>query len=133
MAVSYFIDSSFIIALANRNELFHPKALKISQEISGCQFLVDQLVVFESVNVTLRKWGLKAAKQLVNWFNENTVVVDITDNIWQSAFKQITTSFTFDGPNVFDFIHFACLKTYSLNHVLTFDQHFSQFGFTVNQ
>jgi predicted nucleic acid-binding protein len=127
-----FVDSSFIVALVNRNDAAYPKALEILQKYPNLRLYTDRLVYLESVNVALRKWGKPSAKKIIRWFtNFNLMVVKISPEIELNAVDLAIKNYSRSGPNVFDYLHFSSMKHYGLSDVLTFDSHFSRFGFNI--
>lgn len=129
-----FVDSSFIVALLNRDDVSYSKAINLLTKFPQSRLFTNKLVYYESINVTLRKWGKAPAKKIIKWFsNSDLNFIDITSEIESEAVRLAVSKFTHSGPNLFDFVHFACIKHFELDNVLTLDSHFSRFGFTVLQ
>lgn len=127
-----FVDSSFIVALLNREDVSFRAATRLLTRHENDNLYYDPLIRYESINVTLRKWGKTPAKKLADWFRQtSTISLDITPEIEANAIKLALSRFTQSGPNIFDFIHFSCMQYHQIQNVLTFDSHFSRFGFTV--
>ncbi|MFA6518070.1 MAG: type II toxin-antitoxin system VapC family toxin [Candidatus Shapirobacteria bacterium] len=132
--MNVFLDSSFIVALSYKEDTNHLLAQKLLRKYQGSSYYINDLVKYESVNVAIRKGELKLAKYLNSWFSRPAFnTISLNQKIWESAFKNIISRHTKSGPNIFDHIHFACMSEYCLTNVLTFDSHFSRFGFTVLQ
>ncbi|MBP9817528.1 PIN domain-containing protein [Candidatus Shapirobacteria bacterium] len=129
--MNIFIDSSFLIAMFDRNDINHQKAIDISKKYPDNTLFFDDLVKYESVNVLLKKSIPHAKKLNALLYSGLYQRISITDSTWQIAFSKIITKFSKSGPNVFDYIHFACMQEYGLKDVLTFDHHFTTAGFNV--
>jgi len=130
--MNIFIDSSFLVAIFDRNDINHQKAINISKKYSDCILFIDDLVKYESINVLLKKKTVSHAKKLNNLLQSGMYQrVFITDSTWQIALSKIITKFSKSGPNLFDHIHFACMFEYGLTNALTFDHHFTSVGFNL--
>ncbi len=115
----------------DRNDINHQKAIDISKKYPDNTLFFDDLVKYESVNVLLKKSIPHAKKLNALLYSGLYQRISITDSTWQIAFSKIITKFSKSGPNVFDYIHFACMQEYGLKDVLTFDHHFTTAGFNV--
>ena len=47
---SIFVDTSFIIALYNKDDEFHRDAVAIISKIKGCRFILTQAIILEIGN-----------------------------------------------------------------------------------
>lgn len=127
-----FIDSSFLIAISNPKDANYQKSLDLAAKYIGSTLFFDDLVKYESVNILLRKSTIAHARNLEKAISLDTYQkIFITDTTWKIAFSKVVAKYTKSGPNVFDFIHFACMQEYGLKDVLTFDHHFASAGFNV--
>lgn len=132
MALNIFVDSCFIVSLINREETCYSRANKLLKVYQENQLYFNSLVEYESINVTLRKWGIKQGKRLINWFDKcNLIKIDLDKDIESLAYQNLTKKYSKNDPNVFDYIHFACMQKYGIQNVLTFDKHFGKIGFTI--
>ncbi|MBU1130016.1 PIN domain-containing protein [Patescibacteria group bacterium] len=132
--MNIFLDSSFLIAISINKDTHYKQAIKIVKKIKNPKIYSNNLVQYEAVNVICRKWGVKFSKKIDRFFKSYEIEkIKINNQIWQSAYKNLSKTYTKNGPNVFDYIHFACMKEYFISSVLTFDKHFQSFGFKISK
>lgn len=74
-----FLDSSFIIALADLDDQFHERAVKILPGLGSPRFISD-LVISESVTAVGARLGVKAAREVF----ENLLYDSATKTIFGS-------------------------------------------------
>lgn len=129
--MNIFVDTSFLVASVIRADVHHKLAKDIILKTKG-HFYANNLVKFETVNVICRKDKIKKVKGVIGWFESRKIeIIAIGHEIWTIAYKDLLGKYRNDGPNVFDFIHFACMKKFGIKNVLTFDKHFAEFGFKI--
>jgi len=127
-----FVDSSFLIAISNPLDINYQTSINLANKYVESILFFDDLVKYESVNILLKKSTALHANSLNNTFLLGTYQkIYITDSTWEIAFSKIVAKYTKSGPNVFDYIHFACMQEYGLKDVLTFDYHFTSVGFNI--
>lgn len=127
-----FIDSSFLIAISNPKDANYQKSLNLAKKYIDTTLFFDDLVKYESINILLRKSTIAHARNLEKTISLGTYQkIHITESTWEIAFSKIVAKYTKSGPNVFDYIHFACMQEYGLKDVLTFDHHFASAGFNI--
>lgn len=131
--MNVFVDTSFLVALAIREDSHHLKAKKIIKKFSNCIFYIDDLIKYESANVLLHKSTIEKTKKLNKILSLDIYhKIPINNLVWDSALNKITSNkYSKSGPNIFDYIHFACMTEYDITDVLTFNNHFSHFGFNI--
>lgn len=136
MAIATFIDSSFLVSLIVDIEVTHHQSKEIVRHNLDIELYINQLVIYESVNVICRKWSIKKANILKKWLDNQLAhkiikLIPISDSIWNQAYTAMSKKYTKSGPNVLDFIHFACMQEYGIKDILTFDHHFTSAGFNI--
>jgi len=132
MALNIFIDSSFIVSLSVRSDLNHKKALALLNKYQDSTYYINDLIVYEVTNVLCRLGGVNKAKKFnITVERGYYQYLAVTRDIWGKCVGNIYAKYTKSGPNVFDYIHFACMQEYGLKNVLTFDHHFASAGFNV--
>ena len=132
--MNIFVDTSLLVALVHKEEIFHKKAVDLMKKFKNEGFFIDQIIRDESINVVFRKWGLKKGRFLIKWLEKyggKFTVIEVGDEIRTTAYEDLLAGYVENGPNVFDFIHFACMKKFGIKKVLTFDKHFGDFGFEI--
>ena len=127
-----FIDTSFWIALFDKNDQFHSQAIAGLCEIeNNFSALCSDFIIYETItylNCSLTNHGL-ALKFLNAIKSSNLTVWDSEKNIKNEAmqiFKNyVDKSFSFTDCVSFALMHKKDIKTYA-----GFDNHFSQMGYT---
>lgn len=61
--MKYFVDSDFLISLYDGDDFNHSKADDIFRSIKG-EIIVSNLVLFESVTVISKKFGMRYARDM---------------------------------------------------------------------
>lgn len=127
-----FADTSFIIALLNPSDDSHQQARAILEKQSSFSLYIDQVIKAETFHVTSLKYGQKDICNLLHWLKETSIQsIDVGQHIWLKAVEFFRDLETKSSANIFDCIHFACMREYGIQHVLTFDKHFADAGFKI--
>ena len=86
-----FLDSSFIIALADLDDQFHERAVKILPNLES-QRLISDLVISESVTGVGARLGSKAAREVFEnlAFDSTTRTVFGTKRLYERAMRIYT-------------------------------------------
>jgi uncharacterized protein len=132
MTSSIFIDTSAIIALMNKKDQFHARAIDILAAITkGSSDLITTSHVFaETVTRIERKVSAKQAILAGNMIRNNDRIKIIIpqegliDNAWKIFQKYQDQGFSF-----VDCISFALMKELRLTKAFAFDKHFKIIGF----
>lgn len=134
MTDSIFIDTSALIALMNKKDQFHARAIDILVTIKkgGSNLISTSHVFAETVTRIERKVSAKQAILAGNMIRNNErikIIVpqkDIIDNAWKIFQKYQDQEFSF-----VDCISFALMKELSLTKAFAFDKHFKIIGFEI--
>lgn len=120
-------DSSFVIAIIDKNDYFHSKAIdiliKLSEFNSKLIILIPQIVIYETV-ITLVRKGInkdkveESIKKLL--FLDNTRCIDVTESSLFRFCKNIKNNSGFHLLKTSDFLIASIAKDFSAK-IITFD------------
>ena len=128
MAV-YFADTSFWVALVDRQDVYHSKAVEWSLAVSGTM-ITTEAVLLETANAFSRPdWRDKVIALVNHILNRDDIqVVPFSDAIWSRGWKLFG-----DRPDkswsLTDCISFEVMQERGLTRALAADSHFRQAGF----
>lgn len=126
--MTVFIDASFLIALFNKDDQFHKKAKRISQQLRAekIRLVTSNIVLAETINVIFRLQGPIQAKKFYSVFKKikieeffisRKVFTKAYSLLWQQRKK---------GLNFFDCLHLATMRHWQIKTLATFDQEFTR-------
>lgn len=124
-----FIDTSYLVAMAVREDGLHAAAMEWTQRVKG-PFLTTDLVILEFVN-TLSPPGLRQrAHLIVSWLvgNQSVLIESVGTGLFQEGLK-LHRERPDKGWSLTDCVSFIVMQRHSATDSLTHDQHFEQAGF----
>lgn len=126
-----FVDTSYVLALFNKSDEYHSKAIELKYLTSRQNTVITTEAVLLEIGNALSKQNMRQkCSAFIRGFYE-------TENI---EIVPITTPLIKDGLDLFnrrhdkewglvDCISFVVMKRYGIKHVLAADDHFVQAGF----
>ena len=118
-----FADSSYFIAIADRRDQWHKRAVKISKNVDT-ELLVTNLVVAESVTAVGARGGGKAGLAVYEYISDNCEVVFVTRDMLEDA---MDIYLKYDGTlSVADAVTVLVMKKRGIKEVLSFDSDFDK-------
>lgn len=134
MTDSYFLDTSFAIALISPRDLFHEKALELAKQIEKAKIhlVTTRAVVIEIGNALSKEAVRKSAIELIDSMeaDETLLIVQVSEEIYDEAFKLFRSRLDKEW-GLTDCISFVVMNQRGITKALTADQHFQQAGFIV--
>ena len=127
-----FLDTSFIIALENRDDPLHAKAKRLDGELlrEGCVLLLHWGIVLEIgdgyARLDRRAKGARLLGKLQA--EEGYHVHPLTESLMQDALE-LYRSREDKGWGLTDCVSFVLMQQRGVNEALTADTHFRQAGF----
>lgn len=121
-----FVDASFLIALFNKDDKFHPKALQLSLKLKRqkARLLVTNIVLAEAINVIFRLKGAKTTKKFYHAFQKTGIkVYYVPKALFQESYSLLWKQKR-KGLNFFDCLHLRTAKHLKIKTILTFDRYF---------
>ena len=132
--MTIFVDSSFVIALFNKDDDFHQKAQKIITQLEKDTpiFITSNIALAEAINVIFRIGGSGVASQFYSLIkNSSLKTFTINEQIFSKALKFLLNQKVKRGLNFFDCLHLATTEILKIRKILTFDKDFKNTGFEV--
>lgn len=127
-----FIDSNVFIALANDNDPFHVKAIKISEHIfnSNHKLFVSNLILFESATVISLRVGKIQALTFFDNFPKDIQIIKLEDTIEKNSWT-IFHKIKDKNVSMVDCTSFYIIEKYKIDRAFTFDKDFEKYGMNV--
>jgi uncharacterized protein len=126
---SYFADTSFWIALIDRQDVHHAAAIEWSSKVRG-GIITTRAVLLETANALSRPaWRSKAIALIDHILGRSDVeIVRLDDLLWQRAWSLYHDRLD-KAWSLTDCISFVVMQERKLTEALTADSHFRQAGF----
>jgi len=132
MKNSYFLDTSYSVALAIEKDQFHEKAVKLSFELAAhdSEIITTHGVLLEIGNALAKQAYRPAAVRMLQHyeFDLKTRVVGVSQELYDSAFILFSER-TDKEWSLVDCISFTVMQQFEIESALTADRHFIQAGF----
>lgn len=120
-----FLDSSFVIALADVDDQFHERAVKILPAV-GLERLISDLVISESVTAIGARLGSKAAREVFEnlAYDSSTKTVFSSKRLYERALSVYTK---YDGHLSFaDSVTVRLMYDQKIKEIVSFDSDFDR-------
>jgi predicted nucleic acid-binding protein len=126
-----FIDTGFIIALINTQDIYHEHAKRLSLKYESHPVITTDAVLLEIGNA-LSCFAKPEAAKIIQYFqnSKTATVFHITPGLFEKGLA-LYEKYLDKSWGLVDCISFVVMETTATNHVLAFDQHFTQAGFIV--
>jgi len=125
-----FVDTQFVVALVNRRDQHHPKAVELSRAFTGKPLITTELILLE-IGDALASHYRRESIELIEYFRraKNVEIVSLTPALFDDAFA-LFCSRPDKTWGLTDCVSFIVMAREHLRDALTFDQHFEQAGFS---
>jgi len=128
-----YMDTTALIALANKNDKNHKKARKFlkSKLDEGVLFVIGRPVFAEFLNGTSKRVGKSKAIELYEAYTKSRFVVieKEMEEDWEKAWDIFLKYEDQDGMDLVDCLSFAIMERIGLRKAFTFDKDFEIYGF----
>lgn len=125
------MDTSFVIALVNRNDQFHAQAVAIADTYDGRALITTEAVLLEIGNALARNFKTEAIQIIENFLSADEVrVVPLDADLFQKALTLYKT-YQDKAWGLVDCASFVVMREMSIVDALTSDHDFKQAGFNV--
>lgn len=122
----YFADTSYWVAILDRRDQYHSKAIELSQQISG-RIVTTEAVLLETANTFSRaSWRSKVVDLIDHVLTRNDI--DIDRENWMAGWKLFSQRGDKDW-SLTDCISFEVMRNRNIADALSADSHFAQAGF----
>ena len=123
------IDTSFVVALINKKDEDHEKALELSFNFNRKPTIITDAVLLEIGNSLSRHFKKECVETIEGFFeSEEVEVIRLDESLFNKAFElyKIHADKTW---GLVDCISFVVMKEQNITDALTGDKHFTQAGF----
>ncbi len=128
---TYFIDTSFIIALINQKDEYHSWALELSESLAGSQYITSDLVLYEIGNYLAKDYKTEAIRTINLLLNSPDIqIIWNSKDLFNQAFEKYST-YADKKWGLVDCLSFLIMDLNNIQKALTIDHHFEQAGFTL--
>lgn len=129
MRTKIFVDTLFIVALINKLDQYHQKAVELAKQFENCPLITTDAILLEVGNALSSNYKSEAV-ELIEIFldSDDTEVIRLTPDLFEQAltlYKQHQDK----SWGLVDCLSFVVMKQNKVNQALTFDKHFIQAGF----
>ena len=127
-----FVDTSFVVALVNRKDQHHSKALALVSEYERQSLVTTDAVLLEIGNA-LAKYFKAASIRIIEEFltSSNIQIISLHPDLFERAFS-LYRSHLDKTWGLIDCVSFVVMRDIGLINALTADKHFGQAGFNAS-
>ncbi len=123
------IDTSFVVALVNKRDEDHEKALEFSFDFNRKQTIITDAILLEIGDSLSRRFKKECIEAIEGFFeSEEVEVIRLNETLFNKAFELYKTH-TDKTWGLVDCISFVVMKENNITDALTSDKHFVQAGF----
>lgn len=125
-----FIDTSYVVALVNKNDQYHERALEIADSVGGRALITTDGILLEIGNALSRNFKRESV-EIIEYFlsSDDVRVIHLHPTSFRRAFD-LYKSRPDKLWGLVDCLSFVIMKELGITEVLTTDKHFEQAGFT---
>jgi uncharacterized protein len=125
-----FLDTSGIIAAINRRDFYHNRAKEIFHRLSEerCVLVITNYIRLEAHSLLLQRAGKTLAMQFLN--EKSWLVEWVTPEDERKAIN-LLQKFADKSFSLTDASSFIVMERLRIGEVVSFDRHFSQYGWNV--
>lgn len=117
------IDSSFFIAIFNKSDQWHKRALELFDIIENEERIIADVVILESVTLIGFISKGKKVKTLYDNLKDNYRIIETT-NLYDEA---MISHLHYDGAlSLFDLLQIEIMKNLKINKIVSFDSDFDK-------
>ena len=126
---SFFLDTSFIIALINERDQYHQIANNLANYYDHSLLVTSDAILLEIANGLSRNYKQEATQIVEYLLDADTVeVIHVTPKLFTQGFE-LYKNFQDKEWGLVDCISFVIMRNQNITHALSFDRHFQQAGF----
>lgn len=131
-----FADTFYWISLLSPRDIFHSRAIELTQELDKAKIITTDEILIEVLNffsgggTNLRKQVTNTVRQLLKTDTEKITVLSQSHETFLSGLNLYEKRLD-KGYSLTDCISMTIMQQMDINLVLTHDHHFTQEGFTI--
>lgn len=124
-----FVDTNYVIALVNRRDQHHTKAVRLAAYYDGRPLLTTEAVLLEIGNGLARRFKPQGILVIEHFLGSGEVeIVRLTPELFEEGFA-LYRSYADKEWGLVDCISFVVMRRAGATEALTTDGHFTQAGF----
>jgi hypothetical protein len=124
-----FIDTSFVIAVVNRKDLYHEEALRLAALYDGQPLVTTEAVLLEAGNALARNYKAQAVAVIEGFLeSDEVVVVRMEAGLFERGFEMYKR-YKDKSWGLIDCVSFVVMRDRGVVDALTADSDFRQGGF----
>ncbi|CCQ58458.1 MULTISPECIES: type II toxin-antitoxin system VapC family toxin [Crocosphaera] len=124
-----FVDTLFIVALINKRDQYHPKALKLAQQVENYPLITTDAVLLEVGNSLAGNYRNEAINIIEIFLQSDDIeIIHLTPELFNKAIE-LYKKYQDKQWGLVDCVSFVVMEENNINKALTFDKHFIQAGF----
>lgn len=121
-----FIDASFIIAIASKNDRWHKKAIQILPGIKKEERITSEFIVSEVITLVGGLYGGKAGVNIYNYIKDNHIIYK-NDKLMDET---LPNYLKYDGTlSIADSTTITIMKKLNIEKIVSFDSDFDKTEF----
>lgn len=129
MRTKIFIDTWFIVALINKRDQYHQKALALAEQFDNYPLITTDAILLEVGNGLSSNYRNEVAELIEEFLTSDDVeVVRLTPKLFDEALRLFKKHHD-KSWGLVDCISFIVMREQNVTQALTFDKHFIQAGF----
>ena len=129
MKTKIFADTWFFVALINKRDQYHQKALELSEEYENYPLITTDAVFLEVGNALSNNYKNEAVELMESFLeSDDFEVIRLNPDLFDEALS-LYKKHQDKSWGLVDCISFVVIKRYEVTQALTFDRHFIQAGF----
>jgi predicted nucleic acid-binding protein len=126
-----FVDTSFVVALVNKNDQYHSLALDLADRFTGQGLVTTDAILLEIGNALSRNFKRESVEIIEHFLTSDDVkVIHLYPPLFRKAFD-LYKSHSDKLWGLIDCVSFVVMKELTITDALSADKHFEQAGFKV--
>jgi len=129
-----FIDTGAFLAISDNSDNSHSIATKTFHEVieQNAKFHTSNFVIDETITLIRARVGHKAAESFIKAFNSSNTKQHYVNKDVESRAIDIFTKYRDKDFSFTDCTSFALIDKHRIDAAMSFDKHFSQYGYKHN-
>ena len=124
-----FVDTLFVVALINKRDQYHQRALELAKQFQDYSLIVTDAILLEVGNALSGNYKSEAVELIETFLDSDDIeVIRLNPDLFEEAFS-FYKQYRDKSWGLVDCFSFVVMKHNKINQALTFDKHFVQAGF----
>ncbi len=129
MRTKIFVDTLFLVALINKRDQYHQKALALAQQFENYPLITTDAIFLEVGNALSSHYKNEAVELIEKFLvSDDVEVIRLNPDLFEKALS-LYKKHQDKSWGLVDCVSFVVMQENQVTQALTFDQHFVQAGF----